>query len=103
MSPSRRTAAVSSSREAAERGTEQAPVACFGGRAGHPPLLLRAHREEVVRRAQRNEPGGLRAVLDRFVPQPVPVWDAFVLEDMDTPADYARLMDRWFAGQPMLG
>jgi molybdenum cofactor cytidylyltransferase len=63
------------------------------GRRGHPLLIGMVHREEILR---GYEDCGLRGLLrdhaDRLVE--VPVESGVVLEDMDVPGDYERLM-RW--------
>jgi molybdenum cofactor cytidylyltransferase len=59
------------------------------GRRGHPVVLAARHRDELLR---AHDGIGLRGLL-RAHPADVVEWvtdDAAVLEDLDTPADYAR-------------
>jgi CTP:molybdopterin cytidylyltransferase MocA len=58
------------------------------GKEGHPPLLPAIFKDSVL---SYSGEGGLRAALAALPLRPVDTPDSFVLEDMDTPNDYARL------------
>jgi molybdenum cofactor cytidylyltransferase len=63
----------------------------FDGRRGHPVLFPWALAAEVQRIA---EDAGINELLRRFPCRMLDCQDAFVLEDLDTPEDYARLRGR---------
>lgn len=63
-------------------------VPSFEGREGHPPLIPAVHFPRILAHGGR---GGLRGALAALPGQTVPVADALMLEDMDTPDDHARL------------
>ncbi len=65
---------------------------CYGGRRGHPPLIGGLHIPEILGEAP---PDGLRTLLARHAEcaRDVPVADAGVVTDLDTPDDY-RLAGR---------
>ena len=58
------------------------------GEEGHPPLLPAVFRNTVL--SYKNN-DGLRAALSALPRRPVDTTDSCVLEDMDSPRDYARL------------
>ena len=62
----------------------------FRARRGHPPLISTRLRDRILAPPQ---PGGLRALLERHAAsaREVPVFDRFILEDMDTPSAYEHL------------
>jgi molybdenum cofactor cytidylyltransferase len=62
----------------------------FEGGRGHPPLLPVALRETILTGAPA---GGLRELLQGAGVHDVPVGDPRVLDDMDRPADLARLRE----------
>jgi putative nucleotidyltransferase with HDIG domain len=62
----------------------------FRGQRGHPPLIGRELFAEIL--AGDGE-GGLRALLQRHQAADVAVADEAILLDMDTPEDYARLLE----------
>jgi CTP:molybdopterin cytidylyltransferase MocA len=64
------------------------------GRRGHPPLLSRMLAPEIL---AHDGDGGLRAVLNRRPDRArdLDVDDPAVLWDMDTPADYERILKAW--------
>ncbi|WP_084637525.1 radical SAM (seleno)protein TrsS [Paludibacterium yongneupense] len=64
---------------------------CFHGERGHPPLIRRALFADII--AGKGD-GGLKHLLESFEPKAenVDVFDAGILRDMDTPADYIRLL-----------
>lgn len=68
-------------------------VPSYGGRRGHPLLIAAAHRDEIS--ALPGE-GGLRELLRRHPDtiRHVTLDDERVLEDMDTPEDYQRQVER---------
>ncbi|MDR1857098.1 MAG: NTP transferase domain-containing protein [Desulfovibrio sp.] len=68
---------------------DAALVPTFGGEEGHPLLLFPSQREPVL---AYDGPDGLQGALKSLPVKHVPVADAFVLEDMDTPGDYDRLL-----------
>ncbi len=67
----------------------------FLGRRGHPPLVPTAFFPKGV---STECPGGMRAVLAALEAESfdVDVADEGVLLDCDTPADYERILRRWF-------
>jgi putative nucleotidyltransferase with HDIG domain len=64
----------------------------FAGRRGHPPLIARSILAET---AQQDASGSLRSLLalHESSASEVPVADEAIQMDMDTPADYAALLD----------
>lgn len=77
--------------EAAMRTDSTVFVPHFDGRPGHPPLVARAVFADI---AAGDGAGGLRAILERRGPTPVPVADRHILFDIDTPADYGEAQRR---------
>ena len=63
-------------------------VPAFDGHEGHPPLIPTALVPHILAHKGQN---GLRGALEGLPMRYVPVPDAMILEDMDTPDDYARL------------
>ena len=63
-------------------------VPVFDGQEGHPPLVPMALAGRIMAHDGGN---GLRGALQGASLRHVPVPDAMILEDMDTPDDYARL------------
>ncbi len=63
-------------------------VPAFNGQEGHPPLIPMTLARHILAHGGQN---GLRGALEGIPLQHVPVADALILEDMDTPDDYARL------------
>ena len=63
-------------------------VPTHAGEEGHPPLIPGHYRERILAHDGSN---GLAGALQNLPRLHVDVPDAFVLEDMDTPDDYARL------------
>lgn len=63
-------------------------IPTYKGRSGHPPLFPAAVRDAVLR---SSDDGCLRDIVERSSPVSVPVADAFILRDMDSPEDYAGL------------
>ena len=64
---------------------QQVLIPTFLGEPGHPPFIPASFWPALL---QYTGTGGLRAALQHLPCQNVPVPDAFVLQDMDTPADY---------------
>jgi CTP:molybdopterin cytidylyltransferase MocA len=67
---------------------------CFNGERGHPPLISALYREEI---ACWNGAGGLRGLLEKHESEAINVEtaDENILFDIDTQADYRKLLDRW--------
>lgn len=65
-------------------------IPCHQGRAGHPPLFPASVRHAVL---NAGDDGCLRTVVESMCPVSVPVADAFILRDMDSPGDYAALCE----------
>ncbi|MBQ9407034.1 MAG: nucleotidyltransferase family protein [Desulfovibrio sp.] len=63
-------------------------VPTFNGRTGHPPLIPARHCAHVLACSAQKS---LHDALAGLPHCPVPVADALMLEDMDTPGDYAHL------------
>lgn len=63
-------------------------VPVHAGEEGHPPLIPGQYRERILSHDGDN---GLAGALQALPRMRVDVADPFVLEDMDTPEDYARL------------
>lgn len=66
---------------------------CFQGRRGHPPLIAGHLIAEIL--AGRDPDGGLASLLAGRPAIDVEVPDRNVLFDVDTPADYRELQNRW--------
>ncbi|WP_297227791.1 DVU_1551 family NTP transferase [uncultured Desulfovibrio sp.] len=69
----------------------RALIPTFAGTEGHPVFLPMGLLPSIF---AADEEGGLRAVLSRLPLHHVPVADALMLRDMDTPDDYAALRAR---------
>jgi CTP:molybdopterin cytidylyltransferase MocA len=78
---------------AAARDQPEVLIPSYAGRRGHPILIHAALKQEIE--ALPDE-GGLRQLWVRRpeLVRHLPVTDAAVLQDMDTPEDYARLLAR---------
>lgn len=63
-------------------------VPTFHGREGHPPLIPACHFRPILAHKSTD---GLRGALVGLARHTVPVADALMLEDMDTPDEYLRL------------
>jgi putative nucleotidyltransferase with HDIG domain len=65
----------------------------FGDRRGHPPLIAASYAKEIK---EWSGEGGLRCFLEQYerYALDVEVADEYILLDMDTPADYQRLLIR---------
>jgi len=63
----------------------------FFGKKGHPPLIAMKYKEQIL---LSDGEGGLKRVLEAFRNDAfyVSVYDQSVLMDMDTPADYQKLL-----------
>lgn len=72
----------------AEPGAPPVAYPVFSGQRGHPPCLDAALLPAVL---AHQGGGGLRQALATFPSEEVPVADANILADMDTPEDYAAL------------
>ena len=74
-------------------------VPYFDGRGGHPPLIASKFREGILGYAGS---GGLKGALLQFESEMirVPVPDENILFDIDSPADYAKMLERWKSGSP---
>lgn len=68
-------------------------IPTFQGKHGHPIVISRDFEEEIMR-LDEAAPEGLKALLDahRNEIQEVPVESSLILEDIDLPEDYARLV-----------
>lgn len=75
-------------REAAAESPDAALIPTFAGTEGHPVFLPVGLLPSIL---TADGEGGLRAVLSRLPLRHVPVADALMLRDMDTPEDYAAL------------
>lgn len=73
---------------AAAQSPEAVHLPTFAGKEGHPPCIPAAALPALAAYAG---PDGLRGALAALPCRRVPVPDAAMLEDMDTPQDYARL------------
>ena len=82
--------AVLAGAASAERGIV---IPAFSGRRGHPVYVSRRYYDEIL---GLDESLGLNAVTGSHPADTleIPVDEPAVLEDMDTPADYARLLGR---------
>jgi CTP:molybdopterin cytidylyltransferase MocA len=67
---------------------------CFQGKRGHPPLISTAYAHAIIR---WNGKGGLRSFLEKYASDAVniEVADEGILLDLDTPADYRNLINRY--------
>ena len=74
--------------EAAASDPERPLIPTFRGRSGHPPLFPGRIREAVL---DAGDEGCLRDILESLAPAMVPVADAHILRDMDSPGDYEKL------------
>ena len=63
-------------------------IPAFDGQEGHPPLVPMHLAQRIM---AHNGQNGLRGALEGAPMRHVPVPDAMILEDMDTPDDYVRL------------
>jgi molybdenum cofactor cytidylyltransferase len=81
-------------------GRERAPIVApsFSGHRGH-PMIWGRETWEALRSDPATEREGARAIARRIPVLHVDVDDEAVIEDIDTPAAYARLVKRW-GGQP---
>lgn len=79
------------------RGGRPIVAPSFEGRRGHPMIWSR-ETWDALERAPEGDREGARGVAARFPVRHVPVDDAAVIEDVDTPADYERLI-RQSAGE----
>jgi molybdenum cofactor cytidylyltransferase len=70
---------------------------CFEGRNGHPPLIASRFRDRI---AGYDGEGGLKGALQHLEAAAVrvPVADENILFDMDSPADYDKLQEKWKLG-----
>ena len=75
-------------KEAAAESPGVALIPTFAGTEGHPVFLPVGLLPSIL---TADGEGGLRAVLSRLPLRHVPVADALMLRDMDTPDDYAAL------------
>jgi molybdenum cofactor cytidylyltransferase len=68
-------------------------IPTYEGKHGHPIIVSRNFEEEIMR-LDDADPEGLKALINahRHEIQEVPVESAAILEDIDLPADYARLV-----------
>jgi len=64
----------------------------FYGRTGHPPLIRTDLRARI---ASHDGTNGLRGVFDPETTMRVTVPDRFILEDIDTPGQYQKILDLW--------
>lgn len=64
----------------------------FRGRTGHPPLVRSDLRTAIACHDGQN---GLRGVFDKCVTSRIPVPDRYILEDIDTPGQYKKVLDLW--------
>ena len=90
---------LSKSFSAARSGKTQVIYPIFAGKRGHPPLIS----GELIAAIRKNDrlKGGLRTILSKLENKKphqvieVPVPDANILFDMDTPEDYTAGLDRF--------
>lgn len=87
-----RTETVSTLLRAYRNGTSGIVYPVCNGKRGHPPLIAARYRDEIL---TWNGEGGLKPVLARNCDDSLDVEtdDEGILNDMDTPEDYARLND----------
>lgn len=84
----------------AETFRRDRPRVCFPvyqGRRGHPPLISCDLREDLL---SFGGEGGLRQFLRRWPAEEVPVDDAEICRDMDTPEEYRRVLDSQEGASP---
>jgi molybdenum cofactor cytidylyltransferase len=69
-------------------------VPTFEGRNGHPPLIASNYEKSII---NYGGDGGLKSALHQFESETVrlPVPDENILFDVDVPADYGELQERW--------
>jgi molybdenum cofactor cytidylyltransferase len=77
--------------DAAQHSSASIVRVTFNGRHGH-PVIFKRETFAALRAADRTV--GAKAVFQEFVVEDVSVADPGVIEDVDTPADFARLVDR---------
>ena len=77
-----------------EKGMGEIIHPCFQGQRGHPPLISGRFVEGIL---SWNGEGGLQSFLERHEHHTVDVAvaDEFILFDLDTPADYERLLQKY--------
>ena len=68
-------------------------IPTFEGKHGHPIIVSRAFEDEIMK-LDDADPDGLKAIINahRHEIQEVPVDSAAILEDIDLPEDYTRLV-----------
>jgi molybdenum cofactor cytidylyltransferase len=78
---------------ASEKNPRNIIYPVFEGKRGHPPLIPSSLAPAVL---EWHKGGGLKAVLKSYekLALNVPVADSFILFDIDTPEDYAALLER---------
>ena len=94
--------AVAVRRAAGGRRAPQWIVPCRGGERGHPIVLLEEAREEVLTYADEEPLFRYPRSHPEAVAE-VPVDDPGVLENTDTPEDFARALDRYRGAHPPPG
>ncbi|MDR0446960.1 MAG: nucleotidyltransferase family protein [Oscillospiraceae bacterium] len=83
--------------QAFESGDETAIFPTFDARRGHPPIIPRALAAPLL---EYSGEGGAKSCLSRYPGADLPVADPGVLLDMDTPQDYAALLE-YLGGNPL--
>jgi len=80
--------------EAFSKDTRKIVYPTFLGQRGHPPLIPRQYAGELM---QWTGKGGLKGFLKQYDPisLDVPVFDEFILMDMDTPEHYQQVVARY--------
>jgi len=80
--------------EAYGSGNRSLLYPAFLGRRGHPPLISTEFNDRIISWSGQ---GGLKSLLTQYdsEAEEVEVTDKFILEDMDTPEDYRRLLAMW--------
>jgi molybdenum cofactor cytidylyltransferase len=83
--------------EACQRGNRRILYPSFHGRRGHPPLISTEYKDPIVAWSGQ---GGLKSFLAQHDSDSadIEVADECILEDMDTPEDYRRLLGMWRRG-----
>lgn len=83
--------------EACQRDNRRILYPSFHGRRGHPPLISTEYKDRIVAWSGQ---GGLKSFLAQHDSDSadVEVADEYILEDMDTPEDYRRLLSMWRRG-----